>query len=130
IGATGSQVFTIRTERQAANFFLMLPQDIEGLAGFGVPNVNGTVRVGTSQQTAVGTESHGGDLIAVTVQENNRLESLCVPNTGRRVPAPGDEAMDLWVPGQCLDAVGVTLEGAGQAARFHVPKANDAIFAG
>src|SRR5262249_40315716 len=87
IGPAGSEIFSVRTERQATNFFLMLPKDIKRLSGFRVPNVNGMVRIGTSQQAPVGRESHGRHLIAVTVQKNNRLESLSVPKAGRRVPA-------------------------------------------
>jgi len=59
VGPAGRQALTVRAKSQATNFFIVFSQDMEALAGFGIPNMNGLGRVGTGQQTAVGTEKPG-----------------------------------------------------------------------
>src|SRR6266446_9324282 len=98
VGPAGRQALTVRTKSQATNFFIVFSQDMQALAGFGIPNVNRLRRVGTGQQTAVGTESQGCYLVAMPVEQDDRLEGLRVPYPSGRVPTAGDQAMTLWAP--------------------------------
>ena len=62
------------------------------------------------------------------VEENNRLESLGIPNSGGRIPAARHQAMAFRVPSQGLDAVSMTFKSAGQTACLQIPKTDHAIF--
>src|SRR5438067_11950600 len=106
VRATGSQKPTVRADRQAANFSLMFSQDMQALAGLGIPNVNRLSRIGTGQRSPIRTKSERRHLVAMTVEQDNRPKDLRVPNPSGCVPTTRNQAMTLRMPSQSLEPNG------------------------
>src|SRR5262249_45841678 len=99
-------------------------EDVQGLAGGEVPDVDRVVGVGAGEQAAVAGDGQGGHLGRVAVEQDDRLQRLRVPDAGGRVPPGGDQVAAVGVPDQGRDAVGVADQGADVLPRAHVPKAD------